>query len=347
MKLDDFNRLSAGMSHDAPIQKRERLRQELEGQGFSWSDMYQELEMSHRYVDAYRHESMEGGHVPLHSHSFYELMYCRNSCGMEYLLGPDRYRLQRGDLVFAPPGINHRPLLANQLVEPCRRDVIWMSREFVARLTQAFPFPAAVDWEQPFLLRTAGTPWEPLGERVHAGVEEALRRGPGWEAVVAGETMVLLTLLARALSGQEGAPLAQAEKPELLERVFAYIEARLGEQITLADTAKHFWVSESKISQTFRQKLGVSFYRCVTQRRLIAAKSLIIQGVPLNEVNERVGFADYSTFFRAFKREYGIAPSQFRELQAGYGMRNAADAVSEYAAANTQLGGFECSLYSS
>lgn len=347
MKLDDFHRLSASTVQDSPIPKRERLRQELEGRGFSWSDMYQELEMSHRYVDAYRHESMEGGHVPLHSHSFYELMYCRNSCGMEYLLGPDRYRLQRGDLVFAPPGINHRPLLANQLVEPCRRDVIWMSREFVARLTQVFPFPAAVDWEQPFLLRTAGTPWEPLGERVHAGVEEALRRGPGWEAVVAGETMVLLTLLARALSGQEGAPLAQAEKPELLERVFAYIEARLGEQITLADTAKHFWVSESKISQTFRQKLGVSFYRCVTQRRLIAAKSLIIQGVPLNEVNERVGFADYSTFFRAFKREYGIAPSQFRELQAGYGMRNAADAVSEYAAANTQLGGFECSLYSS
>ena len=82
--------------------------------------------MSHRYVDAYRHESMEGGHVPLHSHSFYELMYCRNSCGIEYLLGPDRYRLQRGDLVFAPPGINHRPLLTDQLVEPCRREVIWI-----------------------------------------------------------------------------------------------------------------------------------------------------------------------------------------------------------------------------
>ncbi len=317
MKLDDFNRLPGVAGHDSPAQKRERLRQELEGRGFNWSDMYHELEMSHRYVDAYRHESMEGGHVPLHSHSFYELMYCRNSCGIEYLLGPDRYRLHRGDLVFAPPGVNHRPLLASQLVEPCRRDVIWMSREFVARLAQAFPFPAAINWEQPFLLRTAGTPWEALVEHIRTSVEEALRRSPGWEAIVAGNTMVLLTLLARALSGQEAAPLAQAEKPELLERVFAYIEAHLGEQITLADTAKHFWVSESKISQAFRQKLGISFYRCVTQRRLIAAKSLIIQGVPLNEVNERVGFADYSTFFRAFKREYGIAPSQFRELQAG------------------------------
>ena len=318
MKLDDFKRLSAGADCDSPARKRERLRLELEGQGTSWSDMYQELEMSHRYVDAYRHESIEGGHVPLHSHSFYELLYCRNSCGIEYLLGPDRYRLQRGDLVFAPPGINHRPLLASQLVEPCRRDVIWMSREFVAHLTQAFPFPDAIDWEQPFLLRTAGTLWELLGEHIHTCVQEALRRTPGWEALVAGEAIVLLTLLARALATQGGAAFAQAEKPELLERVFAYIEAHLGEQITLSDAAKHFWVSERKISQTFRQKLGISFYRCVTQRRLIAAKSLIIQGVPLNEVNSRVGFADYSTFFRAFKREYGIAPSQFRELQTGH-----------------------------
>ena len=313
MKLDELRRLSAR----SPEQRRECLRQALEGKGSNWSDMYQELEMSHRFVDAYRHESMEGGHVPLHSHSFYELLYCRNSCGIEYMLGPSRYCLQRGDLVFTPPGVDHRPLLAGQLAEPCRRGVIWLSREFLAQTALAFPFPVEIDWEQPFLLRTAGTAWEVMGDHIQSAVEEAFQRAPGWETCVAGNTMVLLTLVARALTGNAGAPLAQAEKPELLERVFAYIEAHLNEPITLADTARYFWVSESKISQLFRQKLGVSFYRCVIQRRLIAAKSLIIQGVPLNEVNERVGFSDYSAFFRAFKREYGIAPSQFRGLQAG------------------------------
>ena len=318
MKLDELSRLSASVADDASMEKWDGLRRKVEEQGLDWSELYQELEMSHRCVDAYRHESQESGHVPLHSHGFYELLYCRNSCGMEYLLGPDRYRLQRGDLVFAPPGIDHRPLLTGHLMEPCCRDVVWISREFMSWLTQMFPFPLAINWERPFLLRTAGTPWEMLDGPIRNSVEEALRRGPGWEAIAAGNTMELLTLLARALSGQEGAPLVQAEKPELLERVFAYIEAHLGEQITLAETAKHFWVSESKIRQTFHQKLGVSFYRCVTQRRLIEAKSLIIQGVPLNEVSERVGFADYSTFFRAFKQEYGIAPSQFRELQCSH-----------------------------
>jgi len=200
------------------------------------------------------------------------------------------------------------------MVEPCRRDVIWISREFMAMVAPSLPFPGAVDWDRPFLLRTAGTVWAVLEESVRDVVQEALGRDPGWEAAAAGYTVVLLTLLARALSGQ-GAPLAQAEEPELLELVFAYIEAHLEEPITLADTARHFWVSESKISHVFRQKLGVSFYRCVTQRRLITAKSLIVQGLPLNAVNERVGFADYSTFFRAFKREYGISPSQFRALQ--------------------------------
>ncbi len=320
MKLDELSRLSASVAGDASQEKWERLRQKVEAQGLNWGGLYQELEMSHRYVDAYRHDSMESGHVPLHSHGFYELLYCRNSCGMEYLLGANRYRLRQGDLVLAPPGVNHQPLLAHHLTEPCRRDVVWMSREFVAWLARVFPFPFAINWEQPFLLRTAGTPWELLGSHIYTSVEEALRRAPGWEAIVAGNTMVLMTLLARALSGQEDAPLAKAEEPELLEQVLAYLETHLGEPITLADTAKHFWVSESKISQTFRQKLGVSFYRCVTQRRLVAAKALILQNVPLNEVHEQVGFADYSAFFRAFKREYGIAPSQFRKLRAEHAM---------------------------
>ena len=61
--------------------------------------------------------------------------------------------------------------------------------------------------------------------------------------------------------------------------------------------------------------MGVSFYRCVTQRRLISAKSFIEQEIPLEDVGRRVGFSDYSTFYRAFKKEFGISPRQYRKLQ--------------------------------
>lgn len=315
MKLDELHRMAPLWARNHSPQDRDRLRTEMEARGLNWGNMYQEMEMSHRFVDTHRDESERGDSVPLHSHSFYEILLCKSNSGVEYLLGPNRYRLQRGDLLFISPGISHGPLLTERLIEPYRREVIWISREFVTQFLAPFDRDALARWRPAFLLRTAGTPWETLGERIHDGVREAGRRGPGWEAYVAGNTVMVLTLLDRAMTEPSGVTIAAAEKPELLDLALAYIEAHLGEQLTLADTARHFLVSESKLGQTFRQRLGVSFYHCVTQRRLIAAKSLIVQGVPLKEVNERVGFSDYSTFFRAFKQEYGVSPSQFRKLQ--------------------------------
>ena len=37
----------------------------------------------------------------------------------------------------------------------------------------------------------------------------------------------------------------------------------------------------------------------------------------LEQVGEQVGFSDYSSFYRAFKQEYGISPRQYRKLQEG------------------------------
>ena len=61
--------------------------------------------------------------------------------------------------------------------------------------------------------------------------------------------------------------------------------------------------------------MGVSFYRCLTQRRLIAAKTLIGENVPMEEVSRRVGFSDYSSFYRAFRQEFGISPQQYRAIR--------------------------------
>ena len=69
------------------------------------------------------------------------------------------------------------------------------------------------------------------------------------------------------------------------------------------------------MTQTFRNRMGVSFHRCLTQRRLIAAKTLIAEGIAMEEIGRAVGFSDYSTFYRAFRQEYGISPRQYRGLQ--------------------------------
>lgn len=314
MKLSELRKLTRFQERPEDLKTYQRFLSAIRETGLDPDNLYQELEMESRYVDTHRDTSYNNTGANLHSHTFWEILYCCSTCGAEYLVGAERYRIQKGDIIIVPPGMSHRPLLPENLEEPYRRYVLWISLEFFHRFQQVFPNRELFQTTETRLLRTAETKWEFLGDIFRKGVEEAESQDVGWEAAVAANTMTLLVQMRRMIL-QRTVKQLKAEKPELLDRVMAYVESNLSQKITLAEIARHFYVSESTISQLFRKKMGVSFYHCVTQRRLIAAKSLIMKGVPMETVSEKVGFADYSSFYRAFKQEYGISPRQYRKLQ--------------------------------
>lgn len=313
MKLSQLRALTHSNFADPLSANRPRVNQALRAKGYDPSAVYQEMEMDSPWVDTHDDASDVKDRVQLHSHNFYELLFCRGG-SLQYLLGTQRYRLQRGDIVYIPPGTSHRPLLLDKLVEPYTRYVLWASPAFAEMLHGAFPQEELLPAEA-FLLRTAATPWqETLGGLFRTGVQENYTRAPGWQAAVCGNTLQLLVQMARARAG-EHALRPQAERQELLDALLVYIENHLQDRITLADTARRFLVSESSVNQLFRKRMKVSFYRFVTQRRLIAAKVLLQDGLPAEQISARVGFGDYSSFYRAFKREYGISPAEYRRLQ--------------------------------
>ncbi len=314
MKLEDLRKIAAQLSPPITSEKYQQLQQSLRQMGLDPDALYQELEMSSPYMQVHEDTSYSNETLQLHSHAFYEVLCCRKAAGAEYLVGTERYRLHKGDVIFVPPGVSHRPLLSEPVQEPYIRDVLWVSADCMEGLRKIFFSDTNENGSHDSLLRTAGTRWEYLTEILHTAVLEAQRALPGWEMVVMGQAVTFLAHLRRAFS--DGSTITPtAEKPELLDRALTFIESHLSQKITLEEMAAHVYVSESTISQTFRKKMGVSFYRCVTQRRLISAKTLIQQGLSLETVAEQVGFTDYSAFYRAFKQEYGISPRQFRKLQ--------------------------------
>ena len=315
MKLDEINlinQLYINQSYkDNPAQFQEALHKS----GIDLSSIYQELEMSSRFVDT--HMDISTGDIPvnLHSHSYYEMVYVLSNSGTQYLIGAKRYLLQRGDIILVPPGIGHKPLFPSQLAEPYRRIVIWFSTDFIEGMKPFLPYDSMKQEGRVFLLRTAGTSWDNIGKLFHVGLKEAHEKKEGWQIALYGNTMQLLTLFWRAMQEPQNRP-PKTEKPELLDNVVSYIETHLHEKITLSDTATRFFVSESTIGQTFQKRMHVSFYHYVTQRRLIAAKSMILEESNLDLLSEKVGFSDYSSFYRAFKKEFGISPREYRNLIA-------------------------------
>lgn len=311
VKLSEIQQLTRNLSLKS--QESFKLAEELQRLGFDPGSFYQELEMDSLYVDTHQDISYSNANIHFHSHTFYELLCCRNTSGTEYMINSERYKLQKGDIIFVPPGVSHRPLLPETVTEPYIRDVLWISDTFMERILPFFPEGSAEKFAQPGLFRSAGTNWDFLPQLFRQGVIEFERSQDGWEVMVYANTLTILSHLNRASHDAHAIPL-KAEKPELLDQVLAYVEVHLSEKLTLGDIAHQFFVSESTITQTFRKKLGVSFYRCVTQRRLIAAKTLIESGSTMESVAESVGFSDYSAFFRAFKQEYGISPRQYRKM---------------------------------
>ena len=312
MKINDirwFEQMKSPRTEEGYRTLTARLRE----RGIDPSNVYQELEMSSRYINTHRDVSYSNATVNLHSHDYIELLYCRSCSDVEYLIGSERYRIQQGDIIYVPPGVSHRPILPERMTVPYERDVLWISREFMELMGRMFPDDTNYQINRSMPVRTAGTRWEFLGDLFRAGVLEEEGKRPGWDAAVVANTLSILANMKRAYM-ERSAGTMQAEKPELLDRITAYVEKNYAAHITVDDLARQFYVSNSTVSHLFKQKMGVSVYRYITQRRLIAAKTLIGRKLPLEEISRQVGFSDYSTFYRAFKQEYGISPRQFAQL---------------------------------
>lgn len=330
MKISDFKELFeyiklAGI-HDDPYsltkQELENLAKNPEARKKILSvshqknlNFYQELEMNSPYVNTHRDISYEPECVQLHSHSFYEIIFCESG-DIQYLIADKRYRIHAGDVILVPPGISHRPLFYEKMKEPYSRIILWICTDFLRTITTHCPkeLLQKIRSQEHFLLRTEGTPYKYIESFFKRGVQEVNETAPLWEMSLYANTTMLLVHLCRAMLFTDS--VFPTEKREDLDRIITYIEKHYSDKITLEDTARSFHISTSTLGKLFYKKLGISFYHFVTQRRLINSKLKIEEGSSMEEAALTCGFCDYSAFYRAFKKEYGITPREYKKLVA-------------------------------
>jgi len=97
---------------------------------------------------------------------------------------------------------------------------------------------------------------------------------------------------------------------ELGIRVAKYLNSNIEKNISLDRLATRFFVSKYHLCRAFKDYTGVSVHSYMNYKRIIHAKTLIESGCTASCAAERVGFGDYSAFYRAYVRIIGKSPTK-------------------------------------
>jgi transcriptional regulator GlxA family with amidase domain len=88
--------------------------------------------------------------------------------------------------------------------------------------------------------------------------------------------------------------------------------------IRIDEVARRVATSPRQLQRVFAETAGLGFRSYLRRLRMSkAADFLTTTNVPVNVVARRVGYSDASQFSKAFKRTYGVSPSQSRAMARG------------------------------
>ena len=265
--------------------------------------------------EVYYYNDLHFHSVGSHSHDYYEFYFFESgSVSMEIDGRP--YPLKQGDMLVIPPGVPHQAVVTDG-EGAYRRFVFWISREFLAALTlQAteYDYLARSAREQGlyrysfdlFTFNTIRTQLFSLLDELHTdrfGRAEKLQL----------ELRQLLLLISRLTYEQQNQGSGKQGRNQYA-LITAYMDEHLSEPLTLDSIARQFFLSKYYVSHLFRERSGLSVLQYLTKKRLAAVCAAIQSGQPIHEACLQYGFQDYSNFYRAFQKEYGISPSTYRDL---------------------------------
>ncbi|MBO5199215.1 MAG: helix-turn-helix transcriptional regulator [Lachnospiraceae bacterium] len=95
-----------------------------------------------------------------------------------------------------------------------------------------------------------------------------------------------------------------------VKQMIQYLNQHLTEDLNLDNLSRQFYISKYYLNTLFKKATGTTVMNYVIHKRVALAKQMMLQGTSPARASEAAGFQDYSSFFRAYKKIYGKAPSQ-------------------------------------
>lgn len=104
------------------------------------------------------------------------------------------------------------------------------------------------------------------------------------------------------------------EDIELLMSVINYIQENYKEENVLENLYKEYGMSEKTLYRFLKKYIGLSPKTLILNNRINAAKELLrFSGKSISYIASECGFGSENTFYRVFKKEVGVTPSDYKK----------------------------------
>lgn len=244
--------------------------------------------------------------IEYHYHTFHKIIILlAGKAG--YAIEGERYDLSPGDFVLVGRGSIHRPEVAEDAFY--ERMILYIAPQYLASLgTEDCDLEECFRQAQDsfrYVYRDEG------GSRVRQLFETLARTvrqgGYGAALLERAQFLELMVEVNRVCRG--GHQVQAASGDSKVVALLQYLNLHLTEELTIDQLSERFYVSKYHMMRRFRRETGYSIHGYVTEKRLLLAQRLLAQGASPSEVGAQVGYQDYSTFSRAYKKQFGRGPS--------------------------------------
>lgn len=265
-------------------------------------------------------------HLPdnvLHRHTFFEVCLIGRYGEGCFTVGEQKFSIKPGNVFFARPGVLHRiQNTARPLME-----LFWVSFAIVPQ-----PGNAGHSREASTLAQTFAASSLPVANDNGAifAIWNALRFVAGAQPRAASsmqlEHLKAALLLAIMQAGtrieeQRSLPFATTSATcdhSLARLVTRYIHDNLDRHLTIAELASHAHVSTRQLARLMKTFAGTSPAAYIERARMDRARALLRgSDTPIKTIAAEVGYPDVHHFTRVFRRNFSVAPGQFRQGENG------------------------------
>lgn len=265
--------------------------------------------------EIYYYNDHELTKVDRHTHNYYEFYFFLEG-DISIQIDKETFPIKHGDILLVPPMIPHRPII-HSLKIPYRRFVFWVSCDYWNYLMQISPdygyLMQYVQTSRQYIFHNDPITFNTVQSKVLRLLEEIHSERFGRSAQISLCVNDLVLCLNRLIY-ERTVPHPQNENLDLYQQLLKYIEQHLDEDLSLETLSKKFYVSKYHIAHIFTDNLGISIHQYITKKRLTLCREAILGKSSITEVYTTFGFGDYSSFYRAFKKEYGISPKDYRDM---------------------------------